>query len=93
MLDELLHYLMKYLKRPVNHYILPVRRRFQIDLKDVWIKKFIFNGLKANAFHKHFALTIRDVLCPNERSLFFPFIKNNAGAISLRQFHGFDFTV
>ena len=29
-----------------------------MDLKDGWIKKMIFNGLEANWFHNHFALTI-----------------------------------
>ncbi len=32
-----------------------------MDLKDGWIKKLIFNGLEANFFHDHFALTIKCV--------------------------------
>jgi hypothetical protein len=29
-----------------------------MDLKDVWIKKMIFNGLEVSCFHNYFVLTI-----------------------------------
>jgi hypothetical protein len=30
-----------------------------MDFKDRWIKKLIFNGLEANCFRDHFALTLK----------------------------------
>jgi len=35
-----------------------------MDFKDGWIKKLIFNGLEANCFRDHFALTLKVYLGP-----------------------------